>query len=232
MLQSLTIRLETNKQEEKDRLLETMRRYNEAANYVADKAYSLKLSNKYKLHKQVYYDIREKFGLSSQFAVRIISKVVEAYKRDRKIKPKFRELGAIQYDQRNSKVGIDRVSLITLDGRLKLRTRVGQYQRARFDRIRGQSDLVYRNGVFYLIVVVDASEQSEFDAVGNLGVDLGIENIATDSDGQVFESKKVEHTRQRYNRLRRGLQKTGSRSARRKLNKMSGKEGKTFQTRY
>lgn len=224
LLQSLTIRLETASEEAKNRLLETMRRYNEAANFVAGKAYSLKLTNKYKLHKEVYYDIREKFGLSSQFAVRIISKVVEAYKRDKKIKPNFRELGAIQYDQRNSKVGIDRVSLITLNGRIKLRTRVGQYQKARFDRIRGQSDLVYRNGVFYLIVVVDAPEESEFDAKDTLGIDLGIENIATDSDGQVFESKKVEKTRQRYNRLRRSLQKTGSRSTKRKLKKISGKE--------
>jgi putative transposase len=228
MLQSLAIRLETS-QEDKARLLETMRRYNEAANFVADKAYALKLTNKYKLHKEVYREIRERFSLSSQFAVRIIGKVVEAYKRDKTVKPTFRELGAIQYDQRNSKVGIDRVSLITLQGgRIKLRTRVGEYQRARFDRVRGQSDLIYRNndGVFYLVVVVDVPEESEFDFSDTLalGIDLGIENIATDSDGHVFESKKIEQARNRYNRQRSSLQKRGTRSAKRKLKKMSGRE--------
>jgi hypothetical protein len=68
-----------------------MRRYNEACNFVSDKAFSLKLTNnKYKLHKivSVCRDKRETSLTSSQFTVRIISKVVEveAYKRDRNIK--------------------------------------------------------------------------------------------------------------------------------------------------
>jgi transposase len=61
--------------------------------------------------------------------------------------------------------------------------------------------------VFYLIVVVDAPEKSEYDPVGALGVDLGIENIAVDSDRRVFESKKVEKVRKRYSGLRKELQK-------------------------
>jgi predicted transposase len=101
MLQSLMIRLETTK-DDKARLLETMKRYNEACNFVAKRAYSLKLANKYKLHKEVYYEARQRFGLSSQFVVRIIGKVVQAYRRDKTILPKFKELGSIQYDQRNS----------------------------------------------------------------------------------------------------------------------------------
>lgn len=202
-----------------------MKRYNNVCNYLAQKTFDLKLVNKYKLQKEVYRDIREKFGLSAQFAIRIISKVVEVYKRDKTIKPQFRELGSIQYDQRNSRIGIDRVSIMTLEGRLKLATRIGGYQKAtRFDRIRGQSDLVYRNGVFYLIVVVDTPQQQEYDTVDTLGIDFGIENIATDSDGQIFESKKIEENRQKYNRLRKGLQKTGTTSAKRKLKKISGKE--------
>jgi hypothetical protein len=35
----------------------------------------------------------------------------------------------IQYDQRNSRISIDKVSIMTLQGRLKLATRVGDYQR-------------------------------------------------------------------------------------------------------
>jgi IS605 OrfB family transposase len=217
------LRLETSEDDAK-RLLETTRRYNEACNYVADKAYALKLSNKIELQKVLYRQVRENFGLSAQFVIRIISKVVEAYKRDKTIKPTFRKLGTIQYDQRNSKVGIDRVSLMTLHGRVKLATRIGEYQRVRFDRVRGQSDLVYKNGVFYLIVVVDAPEKSDYDPVGVLGVDLGIENIAVDSDKQIFESKKVEQSRKKYSRLRRSLQKTDTKSAKRKLKKISGKE--------
>ncbi|MGC1929696.1 MAG: hypothetical protein WA667_12025 [Candidatus Nitrosopolaris sp.] len=50
MLQSLSIRLET---EEDNMLLETMKRYNEAFNFAAERAFVLKLRNKYKLQK--YY---------------------------------------------------------------------------------------------------------------------------------------------------------------------------------
>jgi putative transposase len=223
VLQSLMIRLETT-EDDKVRLLETMRRYNEACNFVAERAYSLKLANKYKLHKKVYHETRQRFALSSQFVVRIIGKVVEAYRRDKTTLPKFKEFGSIQYDQRNSKVTIDRVSIMTLQGRLVLTTRIGEYQKDRFDRVKGQCDLIYRQGVFYLAVVVDVPDKSEYDPVGALGIDLGIENIAVDSDRHVFESKKVEDTRQRYSRLRSILQHIGTKSAKRKLKKLSGKE--------
>ena len=56
------------------------------------------------------------------------------------------------------------------------------------------SDLFYKNNQFYIILVVDASDKSEYDPVGVLGVDLGIVNLAVDSDRQIFESSKVEKT--------------------------------------
>ncbi len=151
--------------------------------------------------------------------------MVEAYRHNKNVKPIFKELGAIQYDQRNlSWKGLDQVSMITLQGRIKLQTKVGEWQKARFSRIRGQADLIYRNGVFYLIAVVDAIEQSQFNPVGVLGVDLGIVNVATDSDGRVFTGEKTEQVRKRYNALRARLQKAGTRSAIRHLKKISGNE--------
>jgi putative transposase len=113
---------------------------------------------------------------------------------------------------------------MTLQGRIKLATRIGEYQKATFDRVRGQCDLIYSNNVFYLAVTVDAPEKSEYDPVGALGVDLGIENLAVDSDRQIFESDKVEKTRKRYSGLRKQLQKVGTKSAKRKLKKLSGRE--------
>ncbi len=115
---------------------------------------------------------------------------------------------------------------MTLQGRLKIATRVGDYQRQQWNRgkIEGQSDLVYKKGVFYLIVVQDVPEEKEYDPVGVLGIDLGIENIAVDSDREIFDCEKIENTRQRYFRLRKTLQHIGTRSAKRKLSKISGKE--------
>lgn len=41
--------------------------------------------------------------------------------------------------------------------------------------------------------------------------DLGIENLAVDSDGQVFEGKHVEVVRRRNYKQRSALQKVGTR---------------------
>ena len=95
MLQSLEIRLKTSKQEN-ELLLETMKHYNSAANFIGNKAFELKLANEYKLQKLFYREIREQFNLSAQFAIRVISKVVEAYKRDKDKQPRFRMNGTIQ----------------------------------------------------------------------------------------------------------------------------------------
>ncbi|MER3403605.1 MAG: transposase, partial [Armatimonadota bacterium] len=137
-------------------LLETMERFNAACNAIAEVAFQGRTANKIRLQKLVYYDIRERFGLPAQMAVRAISKVAEAYKRDRSKKPSFRPHGAIIYDQRIlSWKGLDRVSILTLRGRQLIPVVFGGYQAAHWKRIRGQADLIYRDGTFYLAVVVD-----------------------------------------------------------------------------
>ena len=58
----------------------------------------------------------------------------------------------------------------------------------------------------------------------HLGIDLGVVNIATTSDGEAFESDATKKMRRRYGRLRGILQEKGIRSARRKLRTISGRE--------
>src|SRR5215813_12509000 len=54
----------------------------------------------------------------------------------------------------------DRVSLLTLDGRVTVPFRFGAYAAGRLERIRGQADLLYRksSSTFFLAVTVDAPE--------------------------------------------------------------------------
>src|SRR5579859_5630442 len=96
-------------------LLRTLEAFNAACNAVAEVAFAHHLANKIELQKLVYYDIRQQFGLSSQMAIRAISKVAEAYKRDKRSKPSFRPHGAMVYDERIANFPtVDRVSLLTL----------------------------------------------------------------------------------------------------------------------
>jgi putative transposase len=46
-------------------------------------------------------------------------------------------------------------------------------------------------------------------------------NLATDSDGQVFSGKQVEETTQIYSKLRAKRQSVGTKSAKRKLKRVS-----------
>ena len=89
--------------------------------------------------------LRERFGLSAQMAVRCIAQACEAYKRDKTKRPHFRKHAAMPFDQRMMGFkGVDRVSLLTLDGRVVVPFVMGKYQAERFERIKGQCDLVFR----------------------------------------------------------------------------------------
>jgi IS605 OrfB family transposase len=77
---------------------------------------------------------------------------------------------------------------------------------------------------------VDAPEPTPNEPTEYLGVDLGIINLATTSDGEIVNQglgcihAHVNTVRARYARLRAKLQKKGTTSARRSLKKRSGRE--------
>ncbi|HKV01483.1 MAG TPA: hypothetical protein VJQ26_05125, partial [Ktedonobacteraceae bacterium] len=86
--------------EQHQALLDTMRIFNEAANFVASVAFAEKTANKFALQKLVYGELRTTYKLAAQLAIRAISKASEAYKRDKSIQPHFKPEGAIVYDSR------------------------------------------------------------------------------------------------------------------------------------
>ncbi|HEY7350616.1 MAG TPA: RNA-guided endonuclease TnpB family protein [Ktedonobacterales bacterium] len=206
-------------------LLDVMHAFNAACNAVAEEAFTLKSANKFALQKHVYARLRAEFRLPAQLAIRAISKTSEVYKRDKAIKPAFRPEGAIVYDQRvMSFKGLNQVSLLTRAGRVLVPFLIGGYQEARLQAIQGQADLIYRNGVFFLAVTLEAPTPPAEQPTDTLGVDLGIVNLATDSDGDTFSGQAVEHTRARLLKLRAALQKRGTKSAKRHLKRLRRKE--------
>ena len=210
-------------------LLETMRRFNAAATFAARIGFEAGVFSAPSIQKRAYYEIRKGFGLSAQMAVRAIGKAAEFYmRRGRREKtcPTFQPTGAITYDERIfSFKGVDKVSLWAFPGgRIILPMIYGAYQKQRFDRIKGQADLVYRKGKFYLYCTVDVPDSAPVEPTDFLGIDLGVTNIASDSDGKTHSGSTVKGIRYRHRRLRQKLQKKQTRSAKRKLKAISGKE--------
>jgi len=213
--------------EQHEALLKTMERFNEACNYISNLAFERYTASQVKLHRLAYRYLREHYGLSAQMAVRVVGKVVECYRRDKSKIHTFKPHGAIVYDQRIlSWKRADRISILTLQGRQLVSVRIGAYQEARIDRVVRQADLALRDGTFYLAVVVDAPEPQPDDPEGFLGVDLGIINIAADSDGETHSGSQVNGLRKRHAKLRKKLQSNGSKAAKRLLVKRSRKEAR------
>lgn len=227
MKQTLAVKLAPSP-EQHTALLQTMERFNAACDYLATVAFRERCVNKMALQKIVYYDVRARFELSAQLTIRAIAKTIEAYKRDKAVQPHFRSHGAVPYDERiMSWKGIEHVSLLTLTGRVIVPIRFGAYQAARRDRVQGQADLVYRDGTFYLYCTLDVPEPTPSEPDDYLGIDLGIVNLAADSDGTLYSGAAVEHHRRVYQHRRRNLQRKGTHAARRKLKAL-----KQTQARY
>jgi len=164
--------------------------------------------------------------LGAQAAIHAIYKVADAYKIDKKAKREFRPLGSISYDERILawRLADSTVNIWTIDGRQRISFVGGERQREMLKALDGQADLLYRNGEFYLHQVCNADDQDITDPAGFLGVDMGVANIAVDSDRTIHQGKTVKNVRYRHRQLRRKLQTKGTKASRRRLKKLSGKE--------
>ncbi|MCL4335842.1 MAG: RNA-guided endonuclease TnpB family protein [Candidatus Thermoplasmatota archaeon] len=226
MLKTLQIKLLPN-DAQREALIDTFVQFNGACNFVSGIAFERRLFNKVFLQRIVYRDIRERFGLASQLAVRVIAKVVETYKTDKTVFHEFRDYGSIVYDPRiMSFKGLDQVSINTVHGRIRIPITIGKYGKIPFQRIRGQCDLIRKNKIFYIMVAIDVPDEPAIKPKDIIGVDMGIENIAVDSTGKYYSGDDIREVRERNADLRDRLQYVGTKSAKKHLKKLSGKESR------
>ena len=214
--------------EQQPLLLHTLERANAACNYVSELAWDKQIVQQYPLHYLTYQDIRSQFGLAAQIAVRVIGKVADAYKLDKKTRRTFQPRGAFPYDDRilSFKTGEQTISIWTLEGRQKMAYLAGERQQELLQAERGESDLCYINGEFYLFVACEVETPETGDVDDFPGVDLGVVTIAADSDGETFSGEVVEDNRRKYAHRRRNLQRKGTHNARRKLRQIGGKQSR------
>ncbi|MET9035730.1 RNA-guided endonuclease InsQ/TnpB family protein [Streptomyces mirabilis] len=233
----------------------TLRACNEAATWVSEIAFERGEFKNFALRKHTYDAVKSRWNLGAQAAQHSIKKVCDAYtmlranlranlragnlgrpgsRRYRKASEKpiaFRPRGAQPYDDRMLSWQIpDRtVSVWTTSGRVKnLAFTASVEQLAALALYRkGESDLLERDGMWFLIATCEVPEAPlNTDPVDFLGVDLGIVNIATTSDGEIMAGRELNRTRLRERGLRAKLQKKNTPSAKRRLKKRRRKEAR------
>lgn len=211
-------------------LKDTLARANAACNRISEVAWEQRVFGKFALQKLCYKDVKVGFSLSAQMVVRCLAKVGDSYRLGKQSKRRFKPHGSIAYDDRilSWNMHESSVSIWTVAGGKQARQNIpfvaGEQQMKLLETRVGQTDLVYRRGKFFLLAMCEVEEPEPFVARGVIGVDLGVKNIATDSDGKIRSGKTVNSVRHRHRRLRTKLQKKRTHSARRRLKTLSGKE--------
>jgi transposase, IS605 OrfB family, central region len=224
----LVINLKLKPDQDQQRALrDTLERCNEACNWLSKRAFETKVFGQYALHKAYYREIRDRFGLTAQATVRCIAKVADAYKlkNRREVQRKFRKWAAQPYDDRIIRFAKDgAVSLWTINGRLTIPFECGEYQSRLLPYRKGEIDLMFIRGKWYIACTVDIDEPGLIPPQGVLGVDLGIVNIATDSTGESYSGAQIESNREKSVKHRRSLQRRGTRTAIRRLRLCRGRQ--------
>lgn len=208
--------------EQADALKRTMQAANAVCDSLSAWAWANQTFGQYPLHKGQYAAQRASSGLTAQVIVRAIGKVADSYKLDKRTQRTFLPTGAIAFDGRILRWYVDKgqVSIWSVEGRLKLPFVCGEYQRGLLAFQQGESDLAFVNGHFYLMATVSIPDPPLIETDGVLGVDLGIVQLATDSEGRAYSGEPVKAVRRRAQRIRALLQSKGTKNAKKHLQRM------------
>lgn len=206
-------------------LLETLKIANAACNAISITAWDSQIFNQYKLHQLCYHFIKQQFNLSAQIVVRAIAKVADSYKAGDELQRKFKSLGSIPYDTRILSYKTDTISIWTTTGREKIPFVCHRPDWIPY--IKGESDLFYSKGKFFLLQTVEVPEEITQDIEQFLGVDFGVVDIVALSTGETVSSKWINQYRLKRAKIRSSIQRKGTRSSRKLLKRLSNRERAT-----
>ncbi|MBD2896358.1 IS200/IS605 family transposase ISHvo24 [Actinomadura sp. RB99] len=211
-------------------------------------AYGLKGSVK-DLRSMAYGDLKAR-GLGAQATQHVIKRVADAYTtlraniragnlggegspRRRKATSKpvvFRPDAAHTYDDRCLSWNYDAqtVSIWTVDGRVKnVRFACSAAALKQLTEYRkGESDLAFRDGKWFLAATCEVPEAERYQPKDWLGVDRGITNLATTSDGDNHSGRRLDRYRRWQARKKAEIQARRTRSAAQLLKKRARRESR------
>lgn len=214
--------------EAKQKLKATTEEFNRACNTLSELAFQQDLHRKYDIHHAGYHLIRQQTNLPAQHVINAIAKVGAAYVRDARKFHQFKPHSSLRYDARTMVLGqdCDTASLtVCPKGRITGQLQMSASMRKQLCQGEpGSAELVYRQGHFYLHISISVPTPQVEAPQDSLGVDLGVSRVAVTSNRKFHTAKQVRHKKACYKRTRRSLQANGSKSAKRALKRVSGRE--------
>lgn len=210
-------------------LLRTLKLYKRGLQFCVDSAWSRRIKNNVKLHPFVYTHLRE-LGLQSQLAIACIKQACGMVKKA-KTKPHIKRTSMRYNFPRSASMKNNVLSLATVKGRQKFPFVVPSCYQDYFAQGKICESLLRldRKGRCFFLFTFSLPTPAQRKKKSTLGIDLGINTLAATSQNKLYKVAQVKKIKRKYTYLRSTLQAKGTRSAKRLLKKLSGKE-KRFMT--
>ena len=151
-------------------------------------------------------------------------------KAERMKRPSMKEKCTMRYDVRTITLRGSQLTFSTCDKRIKTIISIPEFFTERYPnsdgwKLKGANIGINRKGRVFVNLIYECPDHISENNDGKIvGLDRGIYNIVTTSEGVHYGAKDVRRVKRKYNYVRSGLQEKGTRSAKRRLKAISGCE--------
>ena len=228
-------------------IMETRKQYARAFNMSAECLINNSSTSKRFLHKVQYERIKEECpdlptGLI-QCARDVAVEAVKAWnakrtklkqkkpkKAERMKRPSMKEKCTMRYDVRTITLRGSQLTFSTCGRRIRTIISIPGFFTERYSpsegwKLRGANIGIDRKGRVFVNLIYECPDSVNESRDGKIvGLDRGIYNIVTTSDGVHYGAKDARRVKRKYNHVRSQLQEKGTRSAKRRLKALSGCE--------
>lgn len=211
-----------------ERFLPLMAECAEIFNAHIDWALANSTYNKNRAHRDLYADLRLQHPrVPSALLQTVRDNAMEAVKATKfKRKPRKKPTSGLRYDKRTMTLRGHQLTLSCMGKRESLILTVPEYFQEVFEtwEFCGATLTYTKAKKQFWVRLVFEKEDPPRQTGKVLGIDRGLYHLMVTSDGQFFSSSQVRAAQRRYLYNRKTLQQKGTRSSKRRLRAMSGRE--------
>ena len=154
---------------------------------------------------------------------------------ERMKRPSMKEKCTMRYDVRTVTLRGSQLTFSTCDKRIKTIISIPEFFSERYPepegwKLKGANVGIDRKGRVFVNLIYECPDYDTVENDGRIvGLDRGVYNIVTTSDGVHYGAKDARRVKRKYSHVRSELQKKGTRSAKRRLKAISSCEKRFVQ---